>query len=240
MDYENTSVETEEVAELPEENEETGVEEQEAAEPAPEQSETPDTDAAWAKMRREKEAAQSELEALKAELDGLKAANEARDAAFSRLTGKDEDAEISVIAEVTGMSEDEVAEIYRREEESAQKDILIEQLQEQVTSIEAERLMQADLEKLRKIDPSLGSLDELGDSYIEYIGAGLSPERAYWAVKAEQGANMATPPKEVGKVASGTVEKEYFTEAEIDAMSSEQLTKHWKKVMATWDRNAKR
>ena len=117
--------------------------------------------------------------------------------------------------------------------------MLIEQLQEQVTSIEAERLMQADLEQIRKVDPSLRSLDDLGDAYIEYVSAGLDPVKAYWAIKAEERANQATPPKEVGRVATGIAEKDYYTDAEIDAMSSDELTKNWKKIMASWDRNAK-
>lgn len=240
-DFESTSVETSEVAEPTEEV--TGVEEQETAEPVSEDSEQPtgrtEEDAAWARMRREAEQARKDAEAAQRELAELKASTEARETAFSRLTGKDEGAEIAALAEITGMSEDEVAEIYERETESAQKDLLIEQLQERVTNIEAERLMQEDLVKLRNIDPSLKSLEDLGDGYIEYVAAGLSPERAYWAIKAEREANHATPPKEVGRVATGTAEKDYFTDAEIDAMSSEQLTKNWKKIMASWDRKAK-
>ncbi len=93
-----------------------------------------------------------------------------------------------------------------------------------------------DLEEIRKVDPSLKSLDDLGEGYIEYVKAGLPPVRAYWAVKAERDANRVTPPKEIGRVETGTAEKDYYTDAEIDAMSSEELTKNWKKVMASWDR----
>lgn len=236
-DFESTSVETSEVAEPTEEV--TGVEEQETAEPVSEESvEEPkktEEDAAWARMRRESEQARRDLEAAQRELAELKASNEARESAYSRLTGND-NGEIAAIAEATGMSEDEVIAEIEAAQESAQKDLIIEQLQNQVTSIEAERLMQADLEALRKIDPSLKSLEDLGDGYVEYVAAGLSPQRAYWAVKAEERANQATPPKEIGRVATGTAEKDYYTDAEIDAMSSEELTKNWKKVMASWDR----
>ena len=237
-DFESTSVEMSEVAEP---TEETGVEEQEAAVPASEQSGTgkTDEDAAWARMRREKEDAQSELESVKAELAELQAQNEARESAFSRLTGRDEDAEIAALAEVTGMSEDEIRAEMEAAAESAQKDLKISQLEELVDNIEAERMIQADLEKIRKIDPSVASLEDLGESYAEYIVAGLSPEKAYWAVKAESGANYREPPKPAGTVATGGAEKDYYTDAEIDAMSSEQLTKNWKKVMASWDRKAK-
>ena len=240
-----TGVEETEVAEPLEE--ETGVEEQETAEPVSEESEQPtgktEEDAAWARMRREAEQARAEAEAAQRELAELKASNEARSSAISRLTGRGEDAEIAALAEVTGMSEDEVAEIYEREAESAQKDLRIEQLEEMVGSIQAERLMQVDLERLRKIDPALNSLDELGPEYVRYMSVLdpetgepiMEPEDAYWAIKAKQRANQATPPKEVGKVATGPAEKTRFTAQEIDAMSSEQLKKNWRQIIASWD-----
>ena len=246
-EFESTSVETSEFAEPTEEV--TGVEEQETAEPVSTESEQPtgrtEEDAAWARMRREAEQARKDAEAAQQELAELKASTEARNTAFSRLTGKDEGAEIAALAEITGMSEDEVAEIYERETESAQKDLRIAELEEQMTSIEAERLMQADLQALRKIDPSLKSLEDLGDEYFRYISVVdpqtgepfMTPEDAYWAIRAKREANLATPPKEVGRVATGTAEKDYYTDAEIDAMSSEQLSKNWKKVMASWERN---
>ena len=244
-EFESTSVETSEVAEPTEEV--TGVEEQETAEPVSEESEQPtgrtEEDAAWARMRREAEQARKDAEAAQKELAELRASTEARANAISRLTGRGEDAEIAALAEVTGMSEDEVAEIYEREAEAAQKDLRIEQLEEMVGSIQAERLMQVDLERLRKIDPSLNSLDDLGPEYVRYMsvvdpGTGepiMEPEDAYWAIKAKQRANQATPPKEVGKVATGPAEKNRYSQAEIDAMSSDQLKKNWRKIFASWD-----
>lgn len=244
-EFESTSVETTEVAEPSEEV--TGVEEQETAEPVSKESEEPtgktEEDAAWARMRREAEQAKKDLEAAQQELAEIKASNEARTSAFSRLTGRDENAEIAALAEVTGMSEDEVAEIYEREAESAQKDLRIEQLENMVSTIQGERLYQADLERLRKIDPSLTDLESLGPEYMRYMQATdpetgapiMEPEDAYWAIKAKERANQATPPKEVGKVATGPAEKTRFTAQEIDAMSSEQLKKNWRQIIASWD-----
>lgn len=247
-DFESTSVETPEVAEPAEE---TGVEDLETAEPESEAEEhdvepeddstgKSDADAAFAQMRRENEQYQAELEAAREELDELREAQaqaEARTEAISRLTGN-ENGEIAALAEVTGMSEDEIIAEMEAAEESAQKDLKIQQLEERVNSVEAERLMQADLATLRKIDPSLTSLEALGDEYVRYVSAGLEPEDAYWAIKAKEQANRATPPKEVGKVATGTAEKDYFTNAEIDAMSPEQQRKNWKKIIASWERNS--
>jgi len=239
-DYESTSVETSEVAEPTEEV--TGVEEQETAEPVSEETveEEPkrtEEDAAWARMRREAEQARADAEAAQRELAELRAREEAREATYSRLTGSD-NGDIAAIAEATGMSEDEVLAEIEAAQESARKDLRIEQLEREVTSIQAERLMQEDLETIRKIDPSLKSLTDLGEGYIEYVAAGLDPVKAYWAVKAEEQANTATPPKEIGKIQTSPAEKDYFTDAEIDAMSSEELEKNWKKIMASWDRRA--
>lgn len=247
-EMESASVETSEVAEPTEEV--TGVEEQETAEPVSEETvEEPkktEEDAAWARMRREAEAARAEAEAAQRELEELRAANEARQSTYSRLTGSD-DGIVAAIAEATGMSEDEVRAEIEASEEAAAKDMRIAQLEEQLTSITAERIMQEDLQILRKIDPSLKSLTDLGEEYMRYVTAinpetgepFMTPEDAYWAVKAKEQANRATPPVEVGKVATGTVEHE-LTDAEIDAMSSEQLTKNWKNIMAKWDKDAQR
>lgn len=250
-DFESTSVETSEVAEP---TNETGVEDQEFAEPESEATETEenedvepeesegksDADAAFARMRRENEQYLAELEAAREELDELREANaktEARNEAISKLTGN-ENGEIAALAEVTGMSEEEIIAEMEAAQESAQKDLKIQQLEERVNSVEAERLMQADLATLQKIDPTLTSLESLGDDYIQYVSAGLEPEAAYWAIKAKETANRATPPKEVGKVSTGPADKDYFTEAEIDAMSPEQQRKHYKKIIASWERNS--
>lgn len=247
-DFESTSVEMAEVAEQPEE---TGVEDQEVAEPEsevseetaeaeeapePEDSHKTDADASFAAMRRQMEEAQKEARDARAELERVQAQNEAKDDAFSRLAG-DEDWEVKALAEVTGLSEDEVRAEMEAAEESAEKDLKIQQLEARIGDIESERLMQADLDALRKIDPSLKSLEDLGPEYPEYIVAGLSPERAYWAIKAQERATQAEPPKAVGKVATGSAEKDYFTEAEIDAMSPEQQRKNYKKILASWERN---
>ena len=241
-DYESTSVETSEVAEPTEEV--TGEEELEAAEPVSEESAEPEDsgkteqDAAWARMRREAEEARAEAEAAQKELAELKAVQEARAEAESKLTGQD-DARIKALAEATGMSEDEIIAEIEAAEESARKDLRIAELEEQIQSVEIDREMQADLAEIQKIDPAITSLDDLGEDFPSYISAGLDATQAYWAIKAREDANKATPPKPAGEVKTSVPEKDYYTDAEIDAMSSEQLTKNWKKVLASWDRRAK-
>lgn len=233
---ENTSVEMTEVAAPSEveETNETGVEEPEVAEPVSEEHQKTDADSAFAEMRRAREQAEREAADARAELEMYRAQQDARDSTIARLTGRDDDAEIVALAELTGMSEEEIRQEMEAAFESTQKDLRIQQLEERINSAEADRMMQEDLEALRKIDPSLRSLDDLGDGFADYIAAGLPPEKAYWAIKAEERANQATPPKDIGKVATGTAEKDRFTEAEIEAMSSDQLRKNWKKIFNSW------
>lgn len=211
------------------------VSEEEVEEPAVEQQDS-ETNAAFARMRREAEEARAEMQAAQRELAELKASNEARSNTFSRLTGA-ENGEIAAIAEATGMSEEEVIAEMEAATESAQKDLRIEQLEEKIMSLEVDSLMQKDLVAIQKIDPSIKSLEDLGKEYDDYVAAGLPPERAYWAIKAEQTAKQATPPKAVGKIATGTAEKDYYTDAEIEAMTPEQQKLNWKKIMASWERN---
>ena len=227
-----------EMTEVAEPLNETGVEEPEVADPVSRESERTDSDAAFARMRRESQQYQQDLLAARQELEQLRAENEARNEAFNRLTGS-EDGEIAALAEVTGMSEDEIRAEMEAAQESAQKDLKIDQLEQRLQDIEVRNMMQSDLTKIQSVDPSVQSLDDLGQGFVDYIAAGLDPVKAYWAIKAEEGANHREPPKAMGKVATGTADKDYYTDAEIEAMSSDQLTKNWKKIMASWDRNKK-
>lgn len=231
-DFEGTSAEMPEVAE-PVENE-TGAEDPEVAEPESTEHQKTEADATFAEMRRQMQEAQKAAEDARAELAQMQAENEARSSIYSRLTGKGDDAEIAALSEVTGMSEDEIRAEMDAAREAAQKDMRIQQLEEQLDDVEAERMMQAHLSELRKIDPKLRSLDELGEPYFNYIAMGATPEDAYWAVKGREIASQKTPPKPPGTVATGTAEKDRYTDAEIDAMSSEQLRANWKKVFSSW------
>ena len=227
-----------EMTEVAEPLNETGVEEPEVADPVSQESGKTDSDAAFARMRRESQQYQQDLLAARQELEQLRAENEARNEAFNRLTGS-EDGEIAALAEVTGMSEDEIRAEMEAAQESAQKDLRIEQLEQKLQNIEVKSMMQADLTEIQKKFPSVKSLEELGPDYPEYIAAGLAPVKAAKVIFSDQRANFREPPKAMGKVATGTADKDYYTDAEIEAMSSDQLTKNWKKIMASWDRNKK-
>lgn len=226
------SVVTEEqVAVAPEDTNETGSKESELAEQTPEAVEKPqdsETNRAFQKMRKANEDLQRELDSLRAE-------KQARNETFERLVGSGA-SDISVIAEASGLSEDEVRAEFVHSQENYEKDAKIDALEARLLDIEAEKAMAEDLATIRRIDPSIKSLEDLGEGYAEYVGAGLSAEKAYWAIKAEKTAKQATPPKEAGKIATGTMEKDTFTDAEISAMSSEDLTKNWKKILKSWEK----
>jgi|GEM_PF-1686574 len=236
---EQEGAEDQEVAEPEAETQEAGVEEPEVAEPESEESEESEdtaTDAAWAKMRRRaEEAERKEAEAL-AELEKMKAKQDARIAALSNMGVDDIDA----MAEATGMTRDEVLATIQREEEAAEaeirdkeKDMRIKELEDQILEAQVEREMSKDLAELQKYDPSIKSLEDLGEDFVAYIAAGLNAKQAYAAVKSMKSTEPtpATPPGAISE--TPPPEKDYFTEDEVDNMTPSQVKANLSKIMAS-------
>ena len=227
MPEEILSAETQEVAE-PVEAE--SAETQEVAEPEP-QGKT-DADSAFAEMRRAREEAERRAEEAERQL----AEFSARETAIKNLSGRD-DAVEQALAEALGLDVEDVVAQLDANTESAKKDLVIEELNEKLEMIEVERQMENDLREIQKIDPSVKSLDELGDVYIDLIQAGASAISAYYATKAQKINEGATPPKPIGKVDPSVPEKDFITEAEWDAMTPAEQSKNWKlgkKSMTKW------
>lgn len=229
MEFGTTGAEVQDVAEPTTES----VEVQDVAEPAGTSQETAnggrtETDAEH--LRAKEEAEQRAADAER-ELAELKAANEARAAALQRMGG--ENADINALAESLGADPEDILATLSAEQESAKKDIEIKRLQEEVNSAKAEKAMQGALLEVQAIDPGVKSLYELGDAFIEYIGAGLSVENAYYAVKAKEHDTKVVPPKEIGRVNNEPQKKDFFTEAEVDAMSEEQQRANCETIMAS-------
>lgn len=232
MEFGNTGAEAQEATAL--ETESAGM--QPADETAGAQQEAPaggtaETDAAFEKHRRAREEAEQRAAEAEKELAELKAANEARTAALQRLGG--ENADINALADSLGADPEDILATLDAEQESAKKDIEIERLRDEVNSAKAEKLMQGALLEVQAIDPGVKSLYELGDTFAEYIGAGLSAEDAYYAVKAKERDTRVIPPKEIGRVNNEPSKKDFFTEAEVDAMSEEQQRANYKTIMAS-------
>lgn len=194
----NTGVEVQEVAE-PVEEVVTGAEEQEVAEPVDK------SDAAFAEMRRENER--------------LRLENARKDKALG-LYFDGENKEVKAIAHAMGQDPADVQKAF-------DADAKISQLEETLQSERAERAMEKDLAEIQKLDPNVKSLDDLGETYANYIRAGLSGVEAYAAIKAKENLNTETPPKTIGNLSTAQVKKDYFTSEEVDRMSpSEQLANH--------------
>ncbi len=194
----NTGVEVQEVAE-PAEEVVTGAEEQEVAEPVDK------SDAAFAEMRRE--------------IERLQLDNARKDKALG-LYFDGENKEVKAIAHAMGQDPADVQKAF-------DADAKISQLEETLQSERAERAMEKDLAEIQKLDPNVKSLDDLGETYANYIRAGLSGVEAYAAIKAKENLNTETPPKTIGNLSTAQVKKDYFTSEEVDRMSpSEQLANH--------------
>lgn len=193
----NTGVEEQEVAEPAEVAE--GAEGQEVAAPVDK------SDAAFAALRRENEQ--------------LRLENARKDKALGFYFDGD-NKEVQAIAHAMGRSTEDV-------QKALDTDTEISRLREDLQRERAERAMEKDLAEIQRIDPNVKSLDELGETYANYIRAGLSGVDAYAAIKAKENLNTETPPKTIGNLSTEPVKKDYFTSEEVDKMSpSEQLANH--------------
>lgn len=217
----------EQVAVAPEESLEEGSNESVVAEQTSEdvaQPQDSSTNRAFQQMRKANEEMQRELEALKAE-------KQAREETFNRLVGADA-SDISVIAEASGLTEDEVRAEFAQSQANYEKERELESMREQLEDYAVRERMNEDLLTLRQIDPSIKSLDELGDEFMNYMATGLlTAKQAYWAVKGEESAHRSQPPKEIGIVNTTPAEKTKLSMAEIKAMSPEDRAKNYKLIL---------
>ena len=218
MFEENTSVETQEVAEPVESN--VSEESQEVAEP---ETHKTSADAAFAEMRRRAEAAERKVAEAEAN-------EKARQEAIKQLTGKENGLE-NALAETYGLDLDDVVATLEAHTESAKKDLKIEELEEELVTFQATKQMEDDLRTIQAIDPSIKSLSDLGETFLNLTTAGVDAETAYYASKGKQIVESKTPPEPIGKVGKTTPEKEFFTEAEVDAMSEAEQRRNYEKIM---------
>lgn len=231
------SEETQEVAE-PAEDEatETSAEDQEAADPDSEEAEgKTSADAAFAEMRRAKEAAEQELADIKAEQARQAALKAAEDEAIAEMSGY-EDVEY-LLAEASGKSIEEVRAEIEAERERAELHHENEMLSQQLAEVRADKMMAEDLVEIQKFDPSIKSLADLPESFEAYrLNAGLTAQQAYFAAMAEKEATSIKPAKPIGQVNQAPVEKDFYSEAEVNAMTSEEKSANWEKIMASLPR----
>ena len=230
----NESAEIQEVAD-PETDSLAGAEEQEVAEPDTAESSTEvaeeqahqrtEMDAAFAEMRRQNQQLEREARMMR----------EALSTYFEGETAE----ELSINANAYAQQRD--PDEYRKEWEKQQDyERAIQEnetLKEQMLELEVDRRMESALRTIQEIDPSVKSLDELGDSFVNMIAAGLSDKEAYYATLAMNSKEKVFAPSPIGKVSDNRVERDYYTSEEIDNLTDEELDdpKVWEKVMKSMD-----
>lgn len=175
-------------------------------------------DTAFAEMRRAKEEAE-------------KRAND--------LERQARESELRVIAESEGVDPEEfIAECIKlEEEEKANKENAdkVTTLTQELNQLKLEKQMGEDLSVLKNAGFDVSSIDELGPDFISLRANGVKPEIACRAIMEEVKANIKTPAKAPGKTGGEPV-SEYYTEAEIDALSPEEVKKNMDKVMRSMER----
>ena len=225
----NLGVEVQEPAE-PAVETHVGVEVQEPAEPAVEVTEgKTEQDAAFAEMRRQLAEMEKRATDAETELSQQRA-----------LLGRASDAEnpaLELVAQSLGIDPDELKQAYEEELEGERLEKEREDLKKEVADLQFEKFKREDLEAVQKIDPSIKNFEELDETFLQCRTAGMSAEQAYYAMKSIQEKTKVTAPEEIGKVNQSNVEKDFFTKAEVEAMSPAEVEKNLEvieKSMPKW------
>ena len=106
-----------------------------------------------------------------------------------------------------------------------------EKLRDQMLEMEIDKRMRDALRTIQQIDPNVKSLDELGESFIHMIAAGLTDKEAYYATLAMKSKEKVFAPDPIGKVSDNRVERDYYTSEELDNLTDDELDANWDKVM---------
>lgn len=168
-------------------------------------------DSAFAEMRRNNQRLEREAQMMRE--------------ALSRYFEGDTAEELSINA--NAYAEERDPDEYRAEWEKQQEFERLQQenksLQDAMLEMEIDRRMQEGLREVQEINPSVQSLDELGESFINMIAAGLTTKEAYFASLAMEGKEKVQAPDAIGRVADNRAERDYFTSEEIDNLTDEEL-----------------
>lgn len=218
------SEEEQEVADPAEEEIVESEENQEAADPDMEEEEHQRTeaDAAFARMRRDLEESRRNEEAQRKQNERFKDvlgrfgfngenAEDVADAAQAHLEGKDiADIRNSRIAKAA--EENEISRL-RAENESLKRDA-------------AAQVFAEDLAKIKKLDPSVKSIEDLGVEFAKLRAAGISCETAFNAIRKTENAEKVQPPAKMGRVNGKTAsDKTFYSPEEVDRLTAEDYDK---------------
>lgn len=177
-----------------------------------------ESDAAFAEMRRKNEGLEHDVQILQD--------------ALSRYFDGETPEELALRAQAYSEEReyDDVKADYDRDRE-------LEELREQVRIAEEERqnleidqLIAQGLRDVQEIDPTIKSLEELGETFANFIGAGLTAKQAYYATQQMEAREKVHAPSGVGKIADNKTEREYYTSEELDNLTDEEMDANWDKV----------
>jgi len=221
----NESAEIQEVAE-PETEALESAETQEVAEPdkaedstsnvAESKPQRTDSDAAFAEMRRQN---QMMREALSRYFEGETA----------------EELSINANAYAEERDPEEYRKEWEREQDYERAIKENEELRNKVLDMQVEEMMRSGLREIQEIDPSIKSLEELGDSFGKMIAAGLTSKEAYYATLAMNNKDKVFAPDPIGRVSDNRIERDYYTSEELDHLTDEEMDANWDKVWRSMD-----
>lgn len=233
---ENTNIESAEIQEVAEPEMDEALESaemQEVAEPDEaehseneqevETHERTEADARFAEMRRQNQQLERDAQMMR----------EALSRYFEGETA--EELSINANAYAEERDPDEYRQEWEREQDYERAIRENEELRDRMLEMEIDKRMEEGLREVREIDPNVKSLDELGESFIHMIAAGLTTKEAYYATLAMKNNEKVFAPDPIGRVSDNRVERDYYTSEELDNLTDEELDANWDKVMRSMD-----
>lgn len=216
MDEALESAETQEVAEPDEAEYSEDTQEVET-------HERTEADARFAEMRRQNQQLERDAQMMR----------EALSRYFEGETA--EELSINANAYAEERDPDEYRQEWEREQDYERAIRENEELRDRMLEMEIDKRMEEGLREVREIDPNVKSLDELGESFIHMIAAGLTTKEAYYATLAMKNNEKVYAPDPIGRVSDNRVERDYYTSEELDNLTDEELDANWDKVMRSMD-----
>ena len=233
---ENTNIESAEIQEVAEPEMDEALESaetQEVADPDEaeyseetqevETHERTEADARFAEMRRQNQQLERDAQMMR----------EALSRYFEGETA--EELSINANAYAEERDPDEYRQEWEREQDYERALRENEELRDRMLEMEIDKRMEEGLREVKEIDPNIKSLDELGESFIHMIAAGLTTKEAYYATLAMKNNEKVYAPDPIGRVSDNRVERDYYTSEELDNLTDEELDANWDKVMRSMD-----
>lgn len=190
-------------------------------------------DSAFAEMRRNYEEAERRNAELQSRLDALEKSHE--DEKQERETAERE-AQIREYGESIGLSEEEIQQVIKdaEEEEARNREVEelraeVERLQQENLDVQIDKMAAQDLKDIQAIDPSIKSLDELGEDFFNFRSV-MDGVHAYYASLYMKEKTSYKPAPAIGKANQASIPRDYYTSEELDNLSDEEMEENWEKV----------